>query len=895
MKHSKTHHKHTHHQSSPESHKLKDSRPLPLLIPNRRSDVRLLIDFFNHHAFRTNDQGTSRRMPDAIPSNKVRSLVVDFNRRGPSSFPTTAVSSPLDDTYQWRGPRTRTNSMWTRSAPALVKQLQMGASRGVERPQFGKPLNIKPAEMDQEDVEEITVSGGDKRETTYRKSQEPFRSVKVWKEEFDAREPRAVSVVQGQGRKGHYGQQLSSESRSGSRELTERHGHIHRHRSQNSKTPVDGPSMVNEVVEEMPPLRSRRRMHKRQGSSIQDDRYSSTQDSRPSPVSKHVSKQKTKQRNQRLQKSTSPIPGHQESTVSTYGTQVTYVDRKSRSIIPEPQGSLLSGYRPQESFVTTQELARVDNQDNRVPMKSSKPNATTGDDTSPTSKRSFTSTLKGSLVSVFGRVRREDNIPQKKQKPFRKPTESSDRNTREHLRKLVPGEFEKSSQSATSSGYESSSSVRVRGQKFRQPEKFPTIVTTKATPVEPALPDMGMVMEGGKVKAKGAVSIGSLHASTGTPEYPTSTIRQPRTFKEIALQKREERKKAAEEHNPIEIHEQLYVPPLRVIKSQDSAAPTLQMTGPPLRGLYEKASRDTLTSFKEPSIHVSESSSRSLSSLQPEAAGPMSNKPRDEIGPARLQISNDKSRPPLRSPSLMREMAVPRLTLRIPSSKQSSTRQSGNNNKAKSKHLAITQQHFTPRMKLKGDADWMKWPQRLQGNLLMDGFAGVSSATLVPVRRRARQQRRARGSASNSTSHDTTSSSEIARSSRKRFNIQPPATQPETPLSNVEELKNDIQRDSDYRLVSSVDVRRSKVNFSSTTENFPAVDYPTGEDGRQIIGDRATVFDGAGEGRPIRVEEVRVNVGVKGKVQKIEEQRFPSRGRTKKKRKAYRDRPRIVG
>ncbi|KAF8251158.1 hypothetical protein K440DRAFT_670918 [Wilcoxina mikolae CBS 423.85] len=891
MKHSKVHNKHTHHHSNSESRGVRDSRPLPLLIPNRRSDVRHLINFFNNHAFRTNGQVTPRRMLDPVPPNKVRSLVVDFNRRGPSSFPTTAVSSPLEDTYQWRGPRTRTNSMWTRSAPALIKQPPMGVARGVERPQFGKPLNIKPAEKDQEDIEEITVSGGDKRETTYRKSQEPFRSVKVWKEEFDSRESRVVSVVQGLGEE-YSEQPQSSESRPESREQKERH-HTHRHRSRKSKTPVDGPSVANEeAVEEMPPSRNRRRKHKTRGPSFQDDRYSSTQDSRPSPVSKPVPKQKTKQRNQRLQKSTSSMPGHQESAVSTHRT---YASQKSRSLIPEPQGSMVSAYRPQESFVTTQEPARIDSQGDRVPTKSPKPNATTGDDTSPTSKRSFTGTLKGSLMSVFGRARREDNLPQKKQTSFLEATGSSDRKVRGHLRKLVPGEFEKSSWSETSSGYESNSSARVQDQNLSQPEKFPTIMTTEATPIESTPPEIGAVLEGGKVKAKVAATTEGLH-TTSSPDYPTSTIRQPRTFKDIALQRREERKKAAESLTPFEPHEQLSVSPLRVIKSQDPVAPTLQKPEPPLRPLYEKASRETLTSFEEPSIHVLESSPRSSSSLLSEVAGPMSNKPRDPIEPDHLQVSNDKSRPPLRSPSLMREMAVPRLTLRIPSSKQSSIRQFGTNNKVKSKRPALTQQQFTPRMKLRGDSDWMKRPQRPQGNPLMDGFAGVSTTTLLPVRRRVRQRRSARGSASSSTSHDTTGSSEIARSSRKRFNIQPLTTQPETPLSDVEELRNDIQRDSDYRLVSSVEVRRSKVNFLSTTENFPAVDYPTGEDERQIIGDRTTVLDGAGESRTVGVEEVRLNVdGVRGKVQKIEEQRVSSRGRTKKKRKAYRDRPRILG
>lgn len=255
----------------------------------------------------------------------------------------------------------------------------------------------------------------------------------------------------------------------------------------------------------------------------------------------------------------------------------------------------------------------------------------------------------------------------------------------------------------------------------------------------------------------------------------------------------------------------------------------------------------------------------------------------------------------------MREMAVPRLTLRIPSSKHS-PKQSGNNRRAQSE--IAPPQNYTPRMKLKGDAEWMKWSQRRQKGPLMDGFAGVSTSTLelVPRRRRVRPPPRATSSTSSSSSHDTTGSSEIAaRAPRGKLNIQALSTNPETPLTGGDgRAKDRVQNDSDYRLASSMEARRSKVNFSSTTENFPAVDYPSVADNKRGFGDRTTVLDGAGEtgGDGMRMaDHARVSDGrVKKKPRKASQrvaavvtegsQKGSSRGRTKKKRK---NRPTIMG
>ena len=77
-----------------------DSRPRPLVIPGRRSDVRLLINFFNTQAFQRRVMSgriTRRPSPHLPPANlnKVRSLVVNFNRMEAFSSPVTLASSPV--------------------------------------------------------------------------------------------------------------------------------------------------------------------------------------------------------------------------------------------------------------------------------------------------------------------------------------------------------------------------------------------------------------------------------------------------------------------------------------------------------------------------------------------------------------------------------------------------------------------------------------------------------------------------------------------------------------------------------------------------------------------------------------------------------------------------------
>ena len=178
-------------------------------------------------------------------------------------------------------------------------------------------------------------------------------------------------------------------------------------------------------------------------------------------------------------------------------------------------------------------------------------------------------------------------------------------------------------------------------------------------------------------------------------------------------------------------------------------------------------------------------------------------------------------------------------------------------------------------MKLLKDNEWQKRAQRLRTSPI-DG----------PDDPRTRWSR---GRSISSSSHDTTVSSKLVKQ-------QPQKPQSGFPSSGCEEDEDseDVERRmgvSDYRLASASASRRSvaRVNFSSYTQNFPAVVYP-GDDSRQRIGDRTTAFDGVEEA--VRTSESSARVqgrakddGVRNRIQKFEESvESPQERKRRKKR-----------
>ncbi|KAA8910091.1 hypothetical protein FN846DRAFT_939838 [Sphaerosporella brunnea] len=372
--------------------------------------------------------------------------------------------------------------------------------------------------------------------------------------------------------------------------------------------------------------------------------------------------------------------------------------------------------------------------------------------------------------------------------------------------------------------------------------------------------------------------------------------KQPRTFKDIALQRREERKKAAQELAPPETEDagHLSVPslsaptpvaPLRVVKPQDPDVPTIH-NPVPLRHLYSKASQDTLTSFEEPWIDVTDSEDDSTEENS-KPPGASSSAPGLQFN----HPSGEGMRPSMRSPSLMREMAPPRLSLRTTSSiSQASVSKTESTKEQKPKRLPVTKEHFAPRMKLKRDDEWMEMARDRQPKQRKQ--PKIRSKTIVPGDgpNDTKPLGRSQVTAVSSTSHDTTESSSIVA---KKVAVRPLKSQGEfqsysSEIDEPQDRERDRrQRESDIRLLSSMRAQRSKVSFSGFPQNFPAEE----QDGRRL-GDQTTAIDGVDEANPIVAS--RVKAGLKGKIQKFEDD--IARGKNKK-RKASRDRPRtmIVG
>lgn len=991
-----------------------DSRPRPLIIPGRRSDVRLLIEFFNTQSLQQlsplsayNSPIRLRATSPALPQNKVKSLVVNFNRLEAFSSPATLASSPV---LHYAGGRGRTFSL----PPAKAV--------GVEKNQFGRGMDAgKVAEVVNSQVEEITVSGGDRRETTYRKDQEPFRSVKVWKEVCEARDGRSGTTPPPLQIRASLRVPSTTPGRVSS--TPPGVGRVKIMSPRNSKVPVDGPGLGGESMEAGvgKHIVKRRRRHRNRGSGSHSEYASSNQESRPSPIQEQrpelrfqksrspmadgeaayrnikspvsrrrdyidgletrepgnpkpqgegvyvSSGQERKQATQyqAYQRPTEcpqgfkqgyqrPAEGQQGSKQSTQqyqrqgkepqGSTQYQPYRKPKSPVEKhqpqkavpplrkPRLSIPVGQpRPDILSSTAPEPQPTKNQD-ETPSKTEPTLKASGDMGLTASKHSFPGALKETFMSVFRRTPQEDVVAQpRKRVQLKEPTTSQrgkGRKGKRKGRKLVPAEYEGSSSTSIPSEYEhvlapeKKNSV-VTGTDVTKPKvenKFNVsehsmIITTETTLMEQVLPDIETVIEEGTTTegAPPAATFGNLDTTSGSPEYPASNVRQPRTFKDIALQRREERLRAAQEFQADNSHPS--VQPLRVVKTLDPAAPAfgakvprhtrspprqiphtavhshshqnalqraqspphqLHSAVPPQRVLYSKASQETLTSFEEPSIHVISSSSESSSEIeqaaQKEPAPQVHHQPRKiQQTESTQELSADITAPAYRSPTLMREMGVPRLSLRTDA-------MDGIGGKPeKTKRAAITTQNFAPRMKLKADDGWKKLPLRKHRNTLLDGISGTEPARLEPPR----LQQDTRNS---STSHDTTVSSVIAANTRDVDPIVRRNSDGDDELSPLEVAR----RESDFRLMASMRAPHySKVNFSNVTQNFPAVDYLSQEDGQVRIGDRTTVFDGAGETgakngeiaargalmESISRAQLRIAiVGVKKRIQRFEDQ-----------------------
>jgi hypothetical protein len=689
------------------------------------------------------------------------------------------------------------------------------------------------------DVEEITVSGGDRRETTYKKSQEPLRTVKVWKEQHESRADKGRWPDSGRGKEPERPYQ---ERARGSKHP-------------NYAVPDDGAQGF--VSRTSPPTGKYRRKGRNKRAGDGSDGSSTSQSYTTPPIE-------------------SPIEQSQGGWNSR-GLK----SPPATTIIPTPSTAYVTSAKPWNE--RTKAPVAVASADYRVLKAPKGPSVIAMEPLS--SKYPSIGRMKTSLTTTFGGTMRQNNIlrndgaSSSKQRSPTKAKDDSWMKKDKAMKKRVPAEFE-TSQSETSN-------ITPEPPKNRKPTsrgKTPLIITTEASPSESGFPDIDSVVQ--QVMSN-PPSLLTGPESTISPEY--STMKHPRTFKDIALQRREERKRAALELPIAESEDQghLSVPsmsaptpvaPLRVAKPKDPDVPTIQ-NPVPLKRLYSKASQDTLTSFEEPSIEVSDSTNSS----EEEENSNLRSTSSPAIGLQYQRPSREELRPPMRSPSLMREMAPPRLTLRTTSSmshtsvsQATEASQAESSKKHKHKRPALTQQHFAPRMKLKRDDEWMAVARNRQYK--RSKHKGGSSDGPNDTRPRTAQS---------STSHDTTVSSNIVA---KKVIVRPLKNQDgsQSQSSGTEEPRDRDrrQREGDVRLMSSMQRgQRSKVNFSGFTQNFPADEY---ESGRRV-GDRTTAIDGVDEANPIIVSS-RVKVDRKGNIQKFEE---GGAGSARKRKKKPKDRPKM--
>ncbi|KAI5853879.1 hypothetical protein BZA05DRAFT_394969 [Tricharina praecox] len=887
MKHSHgRHHHHHHHRDTrpsspgtkdtrPSSPRTKDSRPRPLQIPNRRSDVRSLIDFFNNRAFKEDGRSAAPRRPrDPIPENKVKSLVVNFNRlesfSAPISGQTTAQVSPIKQRFEWK-----------ERAEQIPKREVLA----------GKRINvIVQPEADVGGLEEIAVFGGDSREMASKKSTERLRSVKMKKEQFAPRTEERQSVDQ-------------------AKEKKKRSHHHHRHHKDKSLKlivpgGVDGQTASTDAAVNSPVTKPPSRIERRS-----------------SPVARPPSRTDKKSRTHDL-KSNSPNNESERYFSSRSVKTSPVLSLKTDKDTPQPLQSKSSApalppkppalkyaspvpqVRDANLRATTQEPSKIDTS-NRYPKQPRGLGVVNRGQTEPsTPKYAGPGMVKG-VVGLFAAPSRQDNVPPRGRTAdiiSRPLTYSDGRNQQNKVqRSRVPADYESSSGSSSSESESSGPSTMVNKTQLRG---TPKIVTTEASPTA-----LKAAARGEKIPSR------DMPATNASYDYPTSTIRQPRTFKDIALERRKEREKGAQPSPPIPTapRDHLSVPrsvsPLRVVKMQDTDVPTLQ-NPVPLHRLYSKASQDTLTSFEEPSILVSGSSE---SSEEDVPSPPPPPRQRAMVKSQRVRPSNSPIpplqvayRPPMRSPSLMREMAPPRLSIRTSSIKSTKSVKQSSETTSKvprSKRPVVTKEHFevtspehyTPRMKLKNDDEWRdKWRQRLKNNTI-DG----PNDSRELLRQGKRQQPRY----VSSSSHNTTSSSRIVDEKRRILPLEA-QTESESQSESQSSVMEDRQRQSDYTLISPAQEQRSKVNFSSFTQNFPAAEYSNAQGARQQrIDDRTTAFDGVQDvakaegvvGFRILPRTRAVDGGGVGKgVQEFEEPRTEKKKKLKTK-KAYRDRPSRLG
>jgi hypothetical protein len=777
------------HRGPPRSSETYDSRPRPVAIPRRISNVRNLIAFFNTRAFQEDSgQGAPRVLRDHIPHNKVKSLVVNFNRLDTFSTSATTITSPNN------GLQSMNNSV----GYSIVGGHR--PARGVEKQQFGKQLDVsRPATNVHGEIEEISVSGGDRRETTYKRSHEPFRSLKVWKTE--------------------------NGSRATSRDLQDERGTppTQTHNARLLKEPLEEPDAHPQTV------------HKRR----YNHKSSKHRGRNPSPTRVIESLYQMDQgwaKDGGLDRSKRPAQYQSKPLVT--------------SQVPPPEKYQPPGAYPEIGERTTARHPNAVDRSNDGARRSGKSQDPEKENTSGTStpKHGVTGTLKGKLLSVFKKP--DSSLQQEIQ--YRQPVlplHKDAHGIQKNVRDTLPSKYPQSVKTISNYGRDGHYSAKDlhtydKGKQLRIP-------MTGSSPAESTLPVMGVILPKEPLPTSGSEKVGG-------PSY------QPRTFKDIALQRRAQRMKAEQVFRATEAHEHLSVPPLRVIKAQDEPSFNIH----PPRVLRMPASQETLTSFDGMSLHGPElpGVSRASGVEYPGLVGKRHNLDVEGIA--------------IRSPSLMREMAFPKLTLRSSAKRLEKKRAN--------KRQTVTEQHFTPRMKLRRDNEWQRTQLKTPQTNLIDGIGDTQPS--VEWERLGRS-----ASTSTSTSHDTTVSSEIvARSAMRSMNtlsLKPGSSPDSSDLGEEEELR----LENGYRPMSSIRQQRSKVNFSAVTQNFPAVDRPEHEKYGPQFGDRTTILDGAvgnkrldGDGRR------RPSSVLRRKMQKFEKQRWQgSRGRAK--RKAYRDRPKLMG
>jgi hypothetical protein len=837
-----------------------------------------LIDFFNTQAFTEKySSSNKRRPPDPVPENKVKSLVINFTRLESLSAPATAATSPIKS----KNPPTP----WRRSRPASEPDSRATPAKSILKPLKHVSYKLDPISRDVGDVEEITVSGGDRRETTYKKSQEPLRTVKVWKEQYEPRADQKRWADSGRGKEPPerpFQEPRVDQKRWADSGRSREPEKQYQERVRDSKNPNYG-TIAMQVLDDgsqsfvsgsSPPGKWRRKGKSKSKRAGDGSDRSSTSQSYTTP----------------------PIESPVEQVQSGWNSR-GLKSPPATTIIPTPSTAYVTSAKPWNE--RTKAPVAVTSADYRVLKAPKGPSAIAMEPLS--SKYPSLGKVKDSLTTTFGGTMRQNSMlrndgasSSKQRSPTTKAKDDSWIKRDKAIRRRVPADFETSQSEA--------SNITPEPPKNRKPisrGKTPLIITTEASPSESGFPDIDSVVQ--QVMSN-PPSLLTGPESTLSAEY--STVKQPRTFKDIALQRREERKKAQELVPPeSDDHGRLSVPsmsaptpvaPLRVVKPKDPDVPTIQ-NPVPLKQLYSKASQDTLTSFEEPSIEVSDSSDGS----EEEDASNLRSTPSPAIELQYHRPSGEELRPPMRSPSLMREMAPPRLTLRTTSSMShtsvSKADESSKKHKHKHKRPALTQQHFAPastqqnfapRMKLKRDDEWMAVARNRQQHRRLKEYKNGSGDGPDDIRTRTAQS---------STSHDTTVSSSIVA---KKVVVRP------RPLKNLDESQTQYsgreeprdrdrdrdrrQREGDVGLMSSMRVQRSKVNFSSFTQNFPADEY---ESGRRV-GDRTTAIDGVDEANPIIASSrVKVGGGLKGKIQKFEEGGSGSARKSRKKKP--KDRPRM--